>query len=31
VEIKANNAISKIIIQASGSDYTIGNTGKINT
>ena len=30
VEIKANNASSNIVIQASGSDYTIGNTGKIN-
>jgi hypothetical protein len=31
VKIKANNADSDIIIQASGSDYTINNTGKIST
>ena len=31
MEIKANNASSNIVIQASGSDYTINNTGKIST
>ena len=29
--IKANNASSNIVIQASGSDYIINNTGKIST
>jgi len=31
VLIKANNASSNIVIQASGSDYIINNTGKIST